>query len=192
MADGSDFMKNIVDLVLAFSTVGLAGFTAWMAFETRRLAKEGHDSSILMELHHQERLAPILYFYPCTTDSCLGGIHFDWAENPRGCRLRISGILHNSGLGPAMNPKITITIPTYPLPITLIAYPVGSQEKQEYHREEIYPDINKTDWNNLYNNQETWGMLIKYTDLFGNPYSTELKHVPYRENKEVIPFLIQK
>lgn len=172
--------QDKINLVLAISTVILAGFTGWMAYQTKKLAEEGRKSSDLMELHHQECFAPILYFLPNP-----GGINFEWEGNPEGCRYQIGGILANSGLGPALNVKFTITIPSYPLPITLISSPIGSMEQLESHYKEIL-DCNPTDCSMLKSNQHTWEMLIEYTDLFGNPYSTKLVHIPNRADKKPI------
>ena len=171
--------------LIAIATVVLAAFTAWMAFETKKLAEEGRDSSVLMELHHQERLAPILQFYPDPIGGFPGGIQFDWWNDPQGCRCQIRGMLHNSGLGPALNIKLIITIPNYFLPITFIAPPVGSLEKQEYFREYLSTDFNFTDCAFLESNQGIWEMRIEYTDLFGNPYLTQLVNDPHKENKKI-------
>ncbi|MHB1563876.1 MAG: hypothetical protein ACYCXP_07265 [Leptospirillum sp.] len=173
-------VKVFMDSVMAFFTAAVAVFTAWMAFETRKLAKEGRDSSDLMELHHQERLAPILNFLPDP-----GGLHFEWEGNPEGCRFQFAGILLNAGLGPALNVKFIITIPTYPLPITIISSPIGALDKLESHYKEIV-DCNLMDCTFLKSNQTTWEMLIEYTDLFGNSYSTKLVHVPNRQDKKSI------
>lgn len=175
----------MTDTILSSATVVLALFTAWMAFETRRLAKEGRESADQADRHHQESLAPILHFDPHPINNYSGGIQFEWGRIPDGCRFRIGGILHNSGLGPALNVKVTVIIPSFSVPLTITASPVGPREKNEYFREEVRTEINETQCNMLRSNQQTWEMEIEYKDLFENPYKTRMSNIPHQANKLV-------
>lgn len=66
---------DIINLVLTVATVAMAPFTVYMAYETKSLAKEGRESSRLMEKHHQEGLVLILTLKTFPIDSQDKGLY---------------------------------------------------------------------------------------------------------------------
>ena len=171
---------DTINLVVAIATFFMAVFTAWMACETRRLAKEGRDSTKMLERHHQEGLAPIVKFLP---DS--NGIHFQWESNPEGCRLMLNGTISNSGLGPALNIRMTPMVQNFTLPLpVLISTTIGPQEQLPSSYLKII-DCNKENCHFLKSNENNWIFKIEYMDLFGNPYSTIQKFFDRCEPREI-------
>lgn len=172
--------KDWIDLVMSLATVFLAIFTALMAFQTKKLAEEGKESRKLMELHHQEGLAPIIYFFPNP-----GGLSFVWQGNPEGCRCRLNGTMTNSGSGSALNVKLIPIVPTYPQQLpTFESSPIGSLEHLQSELEEIIIG-NSTDCSFLKSHQDNWKLQIDYTDLFGNPYSSMIEYFKGNELKRM-------
>ena len=114
-----------INFIVEIATILMAFFTAWMAYETRRLAKDGRDSANMLEKHHQEGLAPIVKFLPDSS-----GIHFQWDFNPEGCRLRLNGTISNSGLGPALNIRMTPIVQNFSMPLPFLrSATLGPQEQ---------------------------------------------------------------
>lgn len=92
-------MEHLTDStsIAAYATVILAAITAWMANETRKLARQGHSSAQWTDYQHQEALTPILLLEPRTIK--YSGQYY------------IENEIVNRGSGPAVEVSFTFTLP---------------------------------------------------------------------------------
>ena len=175
------------DAITAISTAAAAGFTAVMAWFTRKAILEGQEQRREAndhfaktreqdKHHHEDGFRPLLVLGPAGDKEAIDRQNI-LITRPVDLGLLVTCVLRNIGAGPAINIRLSVRGegrkgfgPSCEL-APLAAGDTFDGQNGRISIDAIFSDdFNPTDLRNLPNG--LWILVLEYEDVFGNPFYT--------------------